>query len=247
MNLENSIKDVISKKLEDGTVEKLIEKQLEKGIENALDNLFSSYGDITKIIRDKVKAVIVPYLESYDYSEYIVKLDSVLVEVLKNTASENKELLSNFKELMIVEEEKTIKVTDLFEKWKEYVAKNVDTDDLEIDYDDEPTYECVEVELEVHEDEERSWNSFKYATLVFECEHDKEMNFAIRLSRYNGSSREGWDIHYDRVPDLKSLRYLNDFEILLMRLEQNRTTLILDSTYEDDEVRPEKEPEVTFR
>lgn len=30
MNLENSIKDVITKKLEDGTVEKLVSEQLEK-------------------------------------------------------------------------------------------------------------------------------------------------------------------------------------------------------------------------
>ena len=30
MNLENSIKDVITKKLEDGTVEKIVAEQLEK-------------------------------------------------------------------------------------------------------------------------------------------------------------------------------------------------------------------------
>ncbi|SUA70143.1 hypothetical protein [Paenibacillus polymyxa] len=76
MTLENSIKDVISKKLEDGTVEKLIEQQLEKGVVNALENLFRSYGDVTKIIEEKVKSVMVPYLESYDYSKYIIKLDS---------------------------------------------------------------------------------------------------------------------------------------------------------------------------
>lgn len=77
MSLENSIKDVIANKLEDGTVEKLVSEQLEKGVTNALDNLFRSYGDITKVIEEKVKSVMVPYLVSYDYSQYIVKLDSV--------------------------------------------------------------------------------------------------------------------------------------------------------------------------
>lgn len=90
MNLEDSIKNTIEKKLEDGTVEKLIAEQFENGIANALDSLFRSYGDVTKIIEKKVKEVMVPYLESYDYSDYILKLDSVLVDVLQNTAMENK-------------------------------------------------------------------------------------------------------------------------------------------------------------
>ncbi len=76
MNLENSIKDVITKKLEDGTVEKLVSEQLENGVNAALKDLFGNYGDVTKIIKEKVKSVIVPYLENYDYSEYVTKLDS---------------------------------------------------------------------------------------------------------------------------------------------------------------------------
>src|SRR5690606_29777527 len=118
MNLENSIKDVISKKLVDGTVEKLVEEHLQKGVTKALENLFSSYGDVTKVIEEQVKSVMVPYLENYDYSEYITKLDSVLVDVLKNTALENKKLLTNFRELMVHEERKEIKITELFEEWK---------------------------------------------------------------------------------------------------------------------------------
>lgn len=246
MNLENSIKDVISKKLAEGMVEKLIEEQLEKGINNALGSLFGSYGDLTKVIEEKVKSVMVPYLENYDYSEYITKLDSVLVDILKSSALENKKIVSNFKELIIPVAEKSIKVSDLFDKWKEYVAENVETDGLEIDYDDEPSYEYVEVSFDTNKDDDRSWSSFDYATLVFECEHDEEMNFAIRLSKYNGGKDKGWDIRYDKTPDLKSLRHLNNFEILLMNLTQNGTTLILDEEYGNDEVQPEIRPELSY-
>lgn len=147
MNLESSIKDVIGKQLVDGTVEKLIEEQLQKGVTKALESLFSSYGEVTKVIEKQVKSVMVPYLESYDYSDYITKLDSVLVDVLKNSALENKKLLENFKDLMIREDRKEIKVTELFEVWKKYVAKNVETDGLEIDFDDRPSYEYVEILL----------------------------------------------------------------------------------------------------
>ncbi|MEH6891892.1 hypothetical protein V7024_19820 [Bacillus sp. JJ864] len=245
MNLENNIKDVISKKLVDGTVERLIEEQLERGIQNALENLFRSYGDVTKIIEEKVKSVMVPYLENYDYSNYVTKLDSVLVEVLKGSALENKQLLSNFQELMIPAAEKTITVTDLFEKWKEYVEQNVETDGLEVDHDDEPTYEYVDVRFEVDEDEGREWSSFKYATLVFECDHDEKMSFALRLSKWK-EENEGWDMQYDKIPDLKSLRHLNSFEMLLMKLKQNGTKIILDETYDNDSVQPEERPELSY-
>ncbi len=246
MNLENSIKDAIGKKLEDGTIENLVAEQLEKGVKNALENLFRSHGDVTKIIEEKVKSVMIPYLESYDYSKYITKLDSVLVEVLKSSALENKKMLSNFKQLIIVEERTNIKVTELFEIWKNYVAKNVNTHGLEINYDDSPSYESVKVTLEINKDESRSWSSLERATLVFECQHDEELNFEIILSRYTKSSREGWDIVYDTIQNINSLRYINEFEILLMKLRQNYTNLIIDVSFDEDEVYPENEPEVSL-
>jgi hypothetical protein len=246
VNLENSIKDVIAKKLEDGSIEKLVEEQLEKGVKEALGNLFRSYGDVTKVIEEQLKSVMIPYLENYDYSEYITKLDSVLVDVLKCTALENKNMLENFKELMLPEERKTIKASELFETWSKYVAKHVDTDDLKINYDDTPTYDYVGITLDVNYDDDRSWSSFDYATLTLECEHDDSMNFALRLSRWTGNKEKHWDISYDSKQEIKSLRHLNEFEIFLIRLVQAGTKLIMDTDSDSDDIVPEKEPEATF-
>lgn len=249
MSLENSIKDVITKKLEDGSVEKLIEEQLEKGVSNALSSLFGSYGDVTKVIEKQVKSVMVPYLEHYDYSNYIVKLDSVLVEVLKKSSLDNKKMLENFKALLLPEERKTIKVSELFDIWSKYVAEEVETSGLEVNCDDgDPTYETVEITLDVEHDSDskRSWSCFDYATVIFECDHDEKMNFSIRISKYNNSKDEGWDIEYRSEKGISSLRYLNDFEILLMRLSQAGTKLIIDENSINDEIMPEKEPEATF-
>jgi len=247
MSLENGIKDIISKKLEDGTVEKLIGEELERGIKKALDNILGNYGDVTKVIEEKVKSVMIPYLEGYDYSEYIVKLDSILVDVLKSSALENKKLLTNFKELMIPEErKKSIKTSELFEEWKKHVEKEVDTSELEVDYDGGPSYELVEVTLTVEEDESRRWSSFEYATLVFECEKDENMNFILKLHKFSKSENEKWSITFDTASDIKSLRYLNEFEIFLMKLEQFGTKLEMDITDESDEITPNAEPEASF-
>lgn len=244
MNLETSIKDVITKKLEDGTVEKLIEEQLEEGINQALSQLLGSYGDVTKLLEKQIKSVMVPYLENRDYSEYIVKLDDVLAEVLQEATLPHQELLRKFKDLMVPETAKEIKVTDLFEMWMKHVGENVETDGLEIDYDDTPSYELVEVTMNIEKEDRPDWSSFEYGSLLFECEHDEKMNFAIHLSRYEKDKE--WSMSYRKSPEIRSIRYLSDFEILLMRLDQAGTKLILDSEYESEHVRPEQEPEVTF-
>jgi hypothetical protein len=248
LSLEDSIKDIISRKLTDGTVERSVEKYVEEGINHALKDLFGSYGDVTKVIEKQVKSVMVPYLENYDYSRYITKLDEVLIEVLKHSAIENKELLDNFKDIITAPSiEKEIKMSDIFKQWMKYVADNVETDGLEIDYDDEPSYEAVGVWFEVEEDEDRyDWSIYKNATVKFECEHDEKMNAIFKLSRWKDSSRKGWDIEFKAVADISSLRYLDKFSIFLLKLKQNNIKVILDEMSDNDSVRPEKQPEADW-
>lgn len=249
MNLENSIKDVISKKLEDGTVEKLVAEQLEKGVVNALDSLFRSYGDVTKVIEEKIKSVMIPYLENYNYSNYIVKLDSVLVDVLKNTAVDNKKILENFKELMSSETNiKSIKVSELFRRWCDYVAKNVDTDELEVEYDDGVSYSPVEVTYEFEQDyRDRDWVKRENGKIFFECEQDEEMNICLEVCRWADiHKKDEWSFRYDDKCDLSSLRHLDKFSLFLMSLKQSGVHIEIDTTSDCDDITPEKEPEASF-
>jgi len=248
MSLENSIKDCISQELEKGIIEKVIAAKLEECIASSIKDMFGWNGEIKKVIEDKIKGVMVPYLEKYDYSAYIVKLDNVLVDVLKNTSIDNKKLLTNFKELMVVNEKtKSIKVSDLFDKWKERVAKEVDTSELEVSYDDGVSYEMVEISLEFEEDSSRSWSSFEHGTLYFECEKDEKMNLEIKINRWTSdSNKKEWSISGKSVQDINSLRHLDDFELFLIKLNQDGTKIELDTTCENDEVTPDKEPEASF-
>lgn len=251
MNLENNIKDVISKKLEEGFVEKLIAEQLENGVKNALKDLLGSYGEVTKVIEKQIKSVMIPYLESYDYSEYIVKLDHVMVEVLKSTASENKNILDNFKDLMIPVDKKEIHISEIFEEWKKHVSKNVETDDLEICYDDgEPTYYDVTASMSMEEFEKpRFSSSMLRGTVTFTCNEDEELGFELPVYSRENFDRDKWrfDSGFLESHNIQSLRELNEFEIFLMRLKQAGTKLILDSDYlSDDEVEVEKRPEVEW-
>lgn len=187
---------------------------------------------------------MVPYLEGYDYSEYILKLDTVLVEILQKTTLDNKEMLENFKDLMLPEERKTIKATEIFKEWQKKVAKDVDTSDLEICYDDNVSYQDVDVSL-TFEELDKGYSIFERAKLVFECE-DEELNCEVRLERWERARDKGWDIVYEGIHSISSVRYLEDFQIFLMRLKQADVKVEIDSEYEEDWVEVNAEPEASF-
>ena len=100
-NFEKRIIDCINEKLSDGTVERLIEEKLEKGISDAISELFSYGGKAKKMLVGKFEETMVPVVEKHDFNQYLVKLDSVLTEIINNTSvADNEVILENFKQLM---------------------------------------------------------------------------------------------------------------------------------------------------
>jgi hypothetical protein len=249
VKLENAINDVITQKLNEGIIEKLVAENLEKGINNSLNDLLGNYGDITKIIKDKIKSVISKNLEAYDFSQYITKIDHTLTEILKSTVFDHKKILENFKELMVnVDLPKIIKLSDMFENYKKFVAGNVDTGELEVDTDDRPTYESVQVTMKVEYEDERSWSDFKYAKVVFECEKDEYMNLEIRLT-HTSRNDDKWSLYSSGIDidtSIRSLKYLNNFKIYLLNISQSTSKIEIDTDCEEDWVTPDAEPETSY-
>lgn len=231
-NLENNIKDCIANELEKGVIEKVIAQQLEKCIEKSISDMFSWGGEIKNVIESKIKSVMIPYIEKYDYSQYITKLDSVLVDVLKNTALDNKKLLENFKNLMTSEDiPKVIKLTNIFDKWNEYCKKEIDKNDIEMDYDGG----YINTRFTV-EDVSNDWSIYKTYMVVFECEEDEDLKLEFSIQAYEPKEDTGFTSNYKNVGDLRNLRHLNDFEILMMRISKGYKNIVVDSFEESEEV-----------
>lgn len=245
--MKDEILRVAQEVLTEDEVNEIIKGKFTKAVSDACDDAFR-WGDVKDAIKEKIKGVMVPYIESRDFSKFLPKLDTVLSEIVNSTALvENKEILENFKELMIEDEKvKVIKTSELFEKWCDYVSKNVSTNGLEVQVDDCPTYEYVNCTMEVEEEEGRSWSSYRHANIVFECEHDEDMNFIIPISIWKDGKEEKWDINYRDCVELSSLRYLNDFQIFLVKLARNYTKIIIDDHSADDDIQPKEEPEASW-
>lgn len=244
MTIEQSIAEMLQNKLTDGSIEKVIEEKLTKCIGECMENMFRWSGPAKELIEEKLKATMVPAIERHDFSEYTLKLDAVLTEIVNSTTlQDNKKILDNFKELM-VDDVQEIKLSDVFGKWSEYVAKNVETDGLDICYDDGVSYDYVHIEMEVEDIENRSTYGPDKKVVRFTCEHDKDMNFQFELYKYD--FMKGWEISGYGIANINNLKSMNEMQILLMKFGRNSTKITIDDTYLDDDVTPEKEPEASF-
>lgn len=234
--------------LESGELEKKLQGYMLKAFEDAFESSLS-YGKVRDAIRSRVEEILVPYIERYDMGAYVVKLDAILTELLEDGAvGANRRVLENFRAMTLAPQNGTIALKDIFDAYKRHVAEHVDTSELEIDYDDEPSYSCVEVAAEFVPDDRPRWVSSetKYATLYLHpVEHEQEdLCFSLHLTKY--SWNKGWMMRLDKERDVKSLANMNRFECYLMALCQGHVNLVDAADDLEDYVEPDAKPEATY-
>ena len=242
--MKEELLKIAQESLSNDEVEKIVREKFMEALGSAVEDAFR-WGDIKHAIENKVKEVMVPYIEKNDFSAYLPKLDAVLTELVNSdTCMGNKQILENFKSLMTEPEQKEIKVTDLFKAWIKQCNKDINTDDLEINCDDGASYCSVECEMSVEELDKPSWSSLQRAVITFENEHDEALNIEIPISKWiwNSGKEEPYTISISNDVRISSLRRLNEFQILLLRLERDSTTIIIDTDNYYDEIHPEEEP-----
>ncbi|WP_289199784.1 hypothetical protein [Bacteroides acidifaciens] len=244
--MKEELLKIAQESLSSDEVNQIVKEKFHKALGDAIEDAFR-WGDAKRALENKVKEVMVPYIEKHDFSSYLPKLDSVLTELVNSDACiGNKQILENFKDLMTEPEQKEIKVTNLFKAWIKQCNKDIDTDDLEINYDDGVSYSCVECEMRVEELDKPSWS--QRAVITFENEHDEKLNIEIPIYKlvWDSGKEEPYTLSISNDVRISSLRRLNEFQIFLLRLERARTAIIIDRDYEDDYIYPEAEPEASF-
>lgn len=245
MNLEKRINHKVSDFLESGQIESRIEEAMSKAIDGVVQDLFTGYkAPVKEVIQQQLESQMIPAIEKYDFSRYIVKLDDVLTDVLQNTTIENKTILENFKSFTAFEKPEKVTLSDIFEKYLSHVSENVDTSELGVEYDDEPYYVSPTCVMVAEEDFSNSWSSFDYRNISFSCDKDKEMNVDFTLSKWRD---EPFKIKGEGFKGVESLRNLSKFEMYLINLSAYNVPIEVDKEYlEEDELDIEQKPEASF-
>ncbi len=240
---EERIAKAVTDKLNDGTVEELVSDAVTKALKSSIEEQFAWRGEARKVIDEKVKEVMTPAIERVSLDDYVVKLDAVLTEIINSTnLVDNKEILGNFKSLMTEPDKDVINLEDVFEKYKEYVSKNIDTSDLEVNTDDKPSYQNVTVEVNV--DTRNNIFGGSFFDLVFKCEEDENLIKKIHL--YKLESNRCRIINFKSELDINSLRYVDEFDIFIMRLDRALCDITDIMDMYDDDVEVEAEPEASW-
>lgn len=246
--MKEELLKIAQESLSSDEVNQIVKEKFIQALGSTIEDAFR-WGDVKDALRKKVTEVIVPYIEKSDFSAYLPKLDSVLTELVNSEACmANKQILKNFKDLITEPDKKEIKVTDLFKAWIKKCNKDIDTDKLEICYDDGVSYSCVDCEMRVEELDKPSWSSCQRAIITFENEHDEKLNIEIPISKWawNNGKEEPYTLSISNDVRISSLRALNEFQILLLRLERAQTIINIDKDYETDWIYPEAKPEASF-
>ncbi|MGX1195817.1 hypothetical protein [Metabacillus sp. SLBN-84] len=264
---KRSAEEIITEKLKSGSIEKAIDERFDKMIHGIVDDLFGDYGDVSRRIKDKLKETMNPYIEKYDFSEHAVKLEHLLNEIAVNLTKEQNALIQNLRGMMGTEPLKEIKTSELFDAYTKYLGENIETDSLEIDYDDEPTYRNLTAEMQCEDKETYSKDSEK-KIFTLTCEEDKRMALRVVIRRWTDMTDKSWTIEsieringksllrkqLDDAKDLTTLetpvmnlRELNGFEVYLLKLYYDRAAFVLDETdILDEDVEVEAKPECYF-
>ena len=229
-------------------VKQIVKEKFVKAFSSAVEASFR-WGELEKTIKKKIIESMVPYIEKYDFSEHLPKLDVVLTEIVNSDLFVGqKTVINNFKDLMFEPDEKEVKITDLFKKWIKKCEREIDTDGLEICYDDGVSYCDVDCEMYVEILDRPSWSSIERVLVTFKNDHDESLNKEISLTAWVKSSGEmdSYKLSVSSDVCISSLAYLDEFEVYLLKLERAGTSIVIDKGYEESSIIPEAEPEATF-
>lgn len=185
--------------LESGELEAILREKVLKGFSEAFDRSLS-WGKVRDAIEDRMKSVMVPYIENYDMGAYVVKLDAILCELLETSAvNDNKRILENFKRLMAPVPRETITLDEIFKEYCKFVAENIDTTCREVDTDDEPTYVPIEVQVKIEEDEKPRYftSSQDHAVLYLSPTEEEHENLCFSARLHKWSWKDGYTISLD--------------------------------------------------
>lgn len=266
---QRSVEQIIVEKLNNGTIERAMEKRFDKMVDDIVNDLFGSRGDISKEIKSKLHEQMSAYIEQIDFSQYNTKLEHLLNEIVKNMTSEQDRVVKNIREIMGVEPISKIKTSELFDKYANFIGSEIDTSKLKINTDDTPSYEPLTASMTYSKDHLGTTSMSEKAVLTFTCKEDEEFNIKVKLRRWTDSLLgNDWKIEEIRrttgngetiyafqtgssdqeitsleLP-LNNLRDMNDFEVFLLKLYYDRTSIEIDKrNIYDEEVKVKAKPE----
>lgn len=223
---EERISKIVEDKLSSESIDLIVENMVEDAIKSCLEDCFMYGSESSKLLRSKFDSIMVKAIENHDFNKYLVKLDTVLTQIVTQTSlSEHDSLLRNFKSLMKEENFGNIDLYKVFESYCEMCSMNVDISSLNITYDDEEEEDIYE-DIHCHMDLDYNTKGDFLDVTMF-CDEDSELDRRLCLWR----SSKGWELlsTSGNTIELRSLSTISDFDILIFKIKRSFSYIDIDN------------------
>lgn len=224
--MEIDFSSIVQKKLEqlkqDGIIEKMIQEDLERSIRKCIDNTIGGYA-LQETIQNEMKNWIsndAKLLGLEAYNGLVANRAKAIVEgVLNDDLS--KKITASLEEILVMRHD-GIKLSEIVKKYRDFVRSDTDSDDAEryrcfcSQIDARPDGIFTQVELRFSPESE--WDADDYDSILIRIQQFREDPASIYVLEFGGV-------------DMKKaiqLRYLNEFQRMMMNLMLNETKIIMD-------------------
>ncbi|NFL75344.1 hypothetical protein FDB81_06280 [Clostridium sporogenes] len=238
MNID--INAIVNNKLkemeENKQIEKLLEENIEKAITNGIEGALESYS-LRRQIEDKVEKQVSEVVKDIGFTGYngfiAEKIKQITEDVCRDDIADK--IQKTFNELLVVKRE-NIRLSEIFEEYRDYMCES--TDEAE-------KYQLENFWIDVNEDEEYRWLTFKMAKekpskYLYRNEEDY-IEFTIHRKSYKEDEEgytKGWlgtvYVGEKKLKDTLKLGNMSKVESLIANIYYNETPIIIDVECEDD-------------
>lgn len=222
----NKLMQLESERKIENAIEETFEKTIVKAVEDALDS-YSLKRDIEKKVSDQVSQVVAD-IDFTSYNGFIVEKMKQIVEDTCRKDLCNK-IEKTFTDLFITKED-NIKLSEIFDKYREYVWDTVDESDK---YE----RECFHVKCEV--DERYGWINCELSEIQQSSRYyrsDVDISFTVHRNQDNKNT--GWisTVYFKGVGIDKKINFahMNDVELMLIKIAYNKIPIVIDVEDTDD-------------
>lgn len=229
INVSQIVTEKLAQLEADGTIKKKIEEALEKTIAEAITSELNSYSfrkEIAKQMEDAVSGVAAS-CGLASYNGYIAeKCRSIVQEHF--TADIGAKVEKSLKDIMFTKHE-GIKLSDIFEKYREWVLSNTDESDK---------YDRREFTHELVEREGGCWRTYTCRFADRKLDDYEKPDIEIRFHRYGNMNECSISHLYIDGCNMKGtfkVGTITDFEAFILNLYYNDTNIILDPDNVDED------------